>query len=156
MSLSPAAAAHRPRSTTRDAGDSGLNPALGKQRSRDYPIEVPVTPTLPCHANPSYQEALYFKLREWTKGGCCFLLMFVVIFWLLFCCHFGGLTFFCHSLGRKTSFLDGQQNISLKNSVTGKAIWTSAILVPSSIILFHLISFFYSLSSLSSRAIELA
>ena len=34
---------------TRDAGDPGsnLNPALDKQWSRDYPIDVPATPTLP-------------------------------------------------------------------------------------------------------------
>ena len=34
--------------TTRDAGGPGSNPALGKQRSRDHPIDVPVpaTPTL--------------------------------------------------------------------------------------------------------------
>ena len=34
------------RSTTREAGDPGSNPALGKW-SRNYPIDVPATPPLP-------------------------------------------------------------------------------------------------------------
>ena len=45
------------RSTTRGAGDPGSNAALGKQWSRDYPIDVPATPMLP-NTNLRYQEAL--------------------------------------------------------------------------------------------------
>ena len=41
--------------TTRDAGDPDSNLALGKQWSRDYPTDVPATPTLP-KANLRYQE----------------------------------------------------------------------------------------------------
>ena len=54
------------RSTTRDAEDPGSNPALGKQWSRDYPIDIPVTLAL-LDANLRYQEALDW--RKWTKGG---------------------------------------------------------------------------------------
>ena len=61
------------RSTTRDAGDPGSNPALGKQWSRDYPIDIPATPTLP-YANLRYQDAL--DRRKWIKGGCSFLVFF--------------------------------------------------------------------------------
>ena len=50
----------------------GSNPALGKQWSHDYPIDVPATPTLP-NANLRYQEALDWS--KWTKGGCSFLLL---------------------------------------------------------------------------------
>ena len=53
------------RSATRDAGGPGSNPTLGKQWSRDYPIDIPATPTLP-YANLRYQEALDW--RKWTKG----------------------------------------------------------------------------------------
>ena len=60
------------RATTRDAGDLGSNPALGKQWSRDYQIDVPATTTLP-DANLRYQEAL--DCCKWTKGGCSFLLL---------------------------------------------------------------------------------
>ena len=56
----------------RDAGDPGSNPALGKQWSRYYLIDVPATPTLP-DANLCYQEALDW--RKWTKGGCSFHLL---------------------------------------------------------------------------------
>ena len=49
----------------------GSNCALGKQWSRDYPIPVTVTPTLP-DANLRYQEALQW--RKWTKGRCSFVL----------------------------------------------------------------------------------
>ena len=51
---------------TRDAGDPGSNPALGKKWSRDYPVDVPATPatTLPgLDANLRYHEAL-----EWRNG----------------------------------------------------------------------------------------
>ena len=54
------------RSTTRDAGDPGSNPALGKQWSRDYPIDVPATPTLP-DANLRFQEAIR-KLPTGANG----------------------------------------------------------------------------------------
>ena len=57
----------------RHAGDPGStrNPALGKQLSRDYPIDVPATPTLP-DAELRYLEALDWC--KWAKGGCSFLL----------------------------------------------------------------------------------
>ena len=50
------------------AGDPGSNPALGKQRSRDYPIDVPATPSSPM---------LTFATKKLptgagTKGGCSF------------------------------------------------------------------------------------
>ena len=56
------------RTTTRDAGVPGSNPALGKKWSRDYPgpMDVPATPanTLPgLDANLRYHEAL-----EWRNG----------------------------------------------------------------------------------------
>ena len=54
---------------TRDAGDTGSNPALGKQWSHEYPIDVPATPTLP-YASLRYQEALDW--RNWTTEGCSF------------------------------------------------------------------------------------
>ena len=40
-----------------DTGGPRSNHALGKQRSRDHPINVPTTPMLP-NANLRYQEAL--------------------------------------------------------------------------------------------------
>ena len=47
---------------TRDSGDPGSNPTLGKQRSRDYPIrDIPETPTFP-YANLRYQDSL-----DWRK-----------------------------------------------------------------------------------------
>ena len=36
------------------------------RRSRDHPVDISSTPTLP-HANLRYQEALDW--RKWTKGG---------------------------------------------------------------------------------------
>ena len=48
----------------------GLSPALGKQWSRDYPIDVPATPTLP-DSHLRYHEALDWS--KWTKGECTFL-----------------------------------------------------------------------------------
>ena len=52
------------------AGDPGSNPALGKQRSRDYPIDVPATPSspmltfatkkLPTGANEQKEDAVSF------------------------------------------------------------------------------------------------
>ena len=48
-------------SLSRDAGDPGSNPALGKQWSHDYPIDVPATPTLPyTGANGPKQDAASF------------------------------------------------------------------------------------------------
>ena len=44
---------------------------LHNSGSRDYPIVVPATPTLP-DANLRYEGALDW--RKWTKGGCSFLL----------------------------------------------------------------------------------
>ena len=66
------------RSTTRDAGGPGSNPALGKQWSRDYPIDVLATPKL-TDTN-RYQEAPSLDWRKWTKEGCSFLLLFAQ-FW---------------------------------------------------------------------------
>ena len=42
------------RSTTRDPGDSGSNPALSQQWSRDYPIDVPATPRRKLHHRASF------------------------------------------------------------------------------------------------------
>ena len=52
--------------TTQDAGDPGVEPCLGKQWSRDCPINVPALPD----ANLRYQKAIDW--RRWTKGGCSF------------------------------------------------------------------------------------
>ena len=60
-----------PRLETRETRVRTL-PWASKQWSRDYPIDIPATPTLPA-ANLRYQEAL--DLREWTKGGCSLLLL---------------------------------------------------------------------------------
>ena len=67
---------------TRDARDPVSNPAMGKQWSRDYPIDVPATPTLP-DANLRYKEALDW--RKWTEGGCSFLLFFRAVLIELSC-----------------------------------------------------------------------
>ena len=62
-------------------GDPGSSPALGKQWSHDYSIDVPATvtpmaPMLPPAgpiSNHTYQETLDCQWRKWTKGGCSFL-----------------------------------------------------------------------------------
>ena len=62
----------------RDAGDPGLNPALGTQLLRDYlnNVSESVTPAIP-YANlfESLEEALqHLHWRKWKnlKGGCSF------------------------------------------------------------------------------------
>ena len=63
-----------------DAGDPGLNCALGKQWSRVYLIDVPATPMLPnLNANLHHQEALNW--HKWTKGESSFLLFWSAEFW---------------------------------------------------------------------------
>ena len=64
---------HRQSSDFDDREFINSNPALGKQWSRDYPIDVPATPTPLPDANLRYQEALAW--RKCTKGGCSFLLL---------------------------------------------------------------------------------
>ena len=52
-------------SNTVCAGDPGLNPEVGKQWSRDHPINVPAKLTL-CDANLCYQELEALDWRKWT------------------------------------------------------------------------------------------
>ena len=56
------------RSTTLEAGYPGSNTALGKQWSRDYPIDALATPTL-LDANLRYQEALDWRKLECPLNG---------------------------------------------------------------------------------------
>ena len=55
-----------PLTGVRVAEDPGSRPALGKQRSRDYPIDMSATPTLP-HANLRYQRSSQARLTQMHK-----------------------------------------------------------------------------------------